>query len=365
MTLKTIEHLSVDDLCQRGDHFALPSLTNDPNEDIGLFSLRLSLIAFASTYEAIGRDLARTQSCNGEDERYRREYFERYITAILYSHHFTELALKKLLRTRGKLLPLKLEFDACQLDDLSKGSSLDADKINTIEFSEALKRIVRLVSEKRLKDSISEYVHEHQSVLRKLNTLRNRLWHRGTYVLHYDALDCLFGRDVLPLMFELVQIYKDGLVSYWRPPALHCGIDPFEEIKRVYSDCTQSDMDARRVAIYKELARAAYRNPLAPLKADLPASSLVNRKIRADNNQLVRPAQTECEFHQPDRVIPCPVCGAKTLMKFSSETDGPDGTVSVFTSEIRCALCSLELDRQVISEDMREPKAILDLFGIK
>lgn len=363
MTLKTIKHLSVDALCQRGGHFALPSLTKDPSEDIGLFSLRLSLIAFASTYEAIGRDLARTQMFNDEHERYRREYFERYIATILYAHHFTELALKKLLRNKGKLLPLKLEFDACQLDDLSNGSSLDADKINTIEFSEALKRIVRLVSEKRLEDSISGYVNKHQSVLRGLNSLRNRLWHRGTYVLHYDALDCLFGRDVLPLMFELVQLYKDGAVSYWRPPALHCDVDPFEEIKRVYLDRNPSGSDAKRVAIYKELARAAYRNPLAPLKADLPDSPIVNRMIRANNNQLVRPAQAECAFHQPDAVVPCPVCGAKTLMKFSADTDGPDGASSVFTSEIRCALCSLELDRKVLPDDMREPKAIIDLFG--
>lgn len=91
----------------------------------------------------------------------------------------------------------------------------DTKKLKSIEFSEAIKRLKRLVDEQIITDEAAIILAQHQDELISLNTLRNTIIHRGKRILHYCELDEYFSQFILPVMIELFNCkYYEGYL--WR-----------------------------------------------------------------------------------------------------------------------------------------------------
>ena len=105
--------------------------------------------------------------------------------------HFTELFIKEALRKEHPLLANEASSKPVILYKLLKREPIEPSElegINTIEFSDAFKRFIMLLDEGKIKDKKLRFVKNYKEPLERLNYLRNRMWHRGTFVLRYPAL---------------------------------------------------------------------------------------------------------------------------------------------------------------------------------
>ena len=233
--------------------------------DIALLSLRTAMKAYFSTYRPMRHSLHLYAVGARPDERtlehnIPHEYCEFAAEAILHFQHFIELIVKDILRREHPLLADVASDDAVILHKLlmSEPLSLDEERgLRSLEFSESYKRLHKLIGAGRVDAKEFGFVADGKPWIDQLNVLRNRIWHRGAYVLHYPALDELVGRYILPFVVQVAELERYDL-PMWRHKKLSCGIDPIEEIVR---EVATSPFDLKKVAFLKELGRAAYNCP--------------------------------------------------------------------------------------------------------
>lgn len=325
------------------DGFRLPDL--EARQDHALSSLGLAIRAYVSTPHAIHGKLFLTEPGADEEEQRIRDYnlFTRYSDAafetIVHLQHFAELVVKEALRQDHELLVVLAENHHAQLHDLLHGkpvNAADAEKLNAIEASVALSRACKLLEAGKL-DPKYGFVKAHRPFLEKLNGLRNRLWHRGTLVLRYAALDELVGRFALPFVRAATSVEPYAkYAGVWRPKALHCKLDALAEIERELSG---SSWSVPKVAFLKEMARAAHENPLT----DSTFFADDNRRKRRMVEETVAKIGVS-EVSAIDRTTVCPVCGMTALIVYEDGDDnGGEGPFVRYTWMAKCEGCTLEL----------------------
>lgn len=311
-------------------------------QDFALLSLRASLQAYFSTFAAIGRTLSSNDSSDRFNHpAYPLGYLEAYMSAVIHAHHFLELATKQILRREHELLALTAQRDHLVLFKLIRGTALgpnELDDINTPEFSEALARLCALVKAEVVSNSHAHIVATNHAFLQQFNTLRNRLWHRGRFCLHYQPFDELYGRHLLPVLADLASVYPAAGQSAWMYRTLACGIDPIKEIRIEYARTRPPPWSLEKVALLKEMARAAYLVP-ARIRMHCAQSQAKVLQIRARD-------QADVEYATDVKV--CPVCGFETLLVFSvsqemitNTDDNPDFVDAV--SEVKCTCCTFQV----------------------
>jgi hypothetical protein len=256
---------------------------------------------------------------------------------------FAELICKSLLVTEHPLLAVAgIDHQHDLLYRLIKGpqpSETELNELKWIEFSLTLERILELVQEKRLSSTTYGFVVRAAPALRTINVLRNRLLHRGRFILHYDALDQLFVEHLIPFALKAVELplYKD-LDRFWRPPPLQYKIDPISELASTSSE----GIDLHRIAFFKELTRASYEREILP-----PVHFNKERKRFIDR------AQEAAASHEGVYDIrECPVCGIMSLAVFDDSDNEEDDNGNIVkhwwhTFQVRCEGCGLRLDNEV------------------
>jgi len=219
---------------------------------------------------------------------------------------------------------------------------IDYEKLKSVEFSLALERFCELVKKGRLDEKQLDFILQAKGWLVQLNNLRNRLWHRGSYILRYNALDQLVGKYILPFLLNVVSLpdYSDN-ERFWKYGILSCGIDPIQEIISHFKSCDKYDIG--KIAFLKELGRASFENPLT------------TKSYRYSDNQHRAEKMAEIESDSPrgNRIETCPVCGTRSLVVFDDfEVDGPtsDGVykykiASRFNWEVKCSCCSFTINQ--------------------
>ena len=83
--------------------------------------------------------------------------------------------------------------------------------------------------------------------------------HRGIFVLHYEALDQLMIKYAIPLInaIDLRKFFRKKSIRYkWKYKQINCGINPLQKLESI------KNYDVKKVALIKEVMRAAYENPL-------------------------------------------------------------------------------------------------------
>lgn len=267
-------------------------------------------------------------------------YVEAAFETIIHFQHFAEIVAKRVLSEAHPLLPVSqtgarhhvLVFDLLKA---GKPPEEDVDALPWMEFSDSLERLVALLDKKKLDAATLSFFTEHDAALKVVNGLRNRLLHRGRFILRYDALDELVAGYLLPFALSATQLPPYAVLPYWKPPKLACGLDPLAEMVR------PGAYELRRVAFFKALAHASFRNPLAHRGFLDPEQT----------ERIQRHAEESAALDDPevDDVRVCPVCGVKSLALIKntdSDEDPNTGNVTKWWWNIfmvKCGCCEFEV----------------------
>lgn len=135
--------------------------------------------------------------------------------------------------------------------------------------------------------------------------MRNRIWHRGTFVLRYNALDLFIGKHLLPLIVQITSLpeYKT-LLNRWMFKPLHLGIDLINEIIK---ECSKTNYDISKIAFLKEMGRSAYENPLKH------SFTYFNKEIISRSQRIAQAEVNENPTAQATHINECPVCGKSVV----------------------------------------------------
>ena len=147
---------------------------------------------------------------------------------------------------------------------------------------------------------------------------------------------------MFPFVKKVVRLNKyANREKLWKYDRLECGIDPIDII---IADWDQGKYDPMKVAMLKELARAAYEGPA---RYDDPIEELLDNDKKRERAE--RLAAAELRERVGTAVSECPVCGAKALVQYDDymidyEADGSPVYGPSFPYRFRCASCSLDIN---------------------
>ncbi|PDW05107.1 hypothetical protein [Candidatus Viridilinea mediisalina] len=348
-----MDNNTVNQLTDDGFSFAQPG--SDITE-LALLSLKIALESYFFTYSSVKFTISQLENPvdldqDQIDRLHNSKYRQLYAETIVHFQHFAELASKDLLRSEHALLIVEATNFPVILHKLLKGEEItpsEWENLKSVEFSETLDRIRKLNADARLPPTFSLFAQYDHS-LKRLNNLRNRIWHRGTYVLRYKALDRFITGCILPFIVDVTNLPNyASRTNLWKYKALSCGIDPLTEL---IAHTQNGDYTLGKVAFLKELARAAYRNPIRPVpergfgrSAIVEGNSLAKQRARKDAEAIARQGDAHA-------LRPCPVCGVESLVLYSEvEIEGdsmaPEAIWS-FTNAAVCTCCSFSVDNAI------------------
>ncbi|KAI2685061.1 hypothetical protein [Pseudomonas sp. TNT3] len=326
-------------------------------DDLALVSLRVALKSFFSTYAKLRGRISNIKNSSGTTQEvidsYSLNYAEAYAETVVHFQHFAELICKSFLRNDHPLLSDVGSGKAGVLHSLLHNKKLTAEEekqVRSIEFSEALKRLKELIKSNKLKDHTNlQFIITHFDTLTELNTLRNRVWHRGLYVLEYSALDEFVGKYVLPFVRDVVSHqFFAGKEIIWKYASPHCGLDPIDEIIKHFS--TEA-YNLDKVAYLKEIGRSAYDDKLPKGPKSSKPFKFTFLLYDAERKRAERIAASEAkrDFHE---VCLCPTCGANSLIiheETDSDFDDEGSPIKWyrFTHAAKCEYCGLSLDDEI------------------
>ena len=171
------------------------------------------------------------------------------------------------------------------------------------------------------------------------------MWHRGTYILRYPALDDFIGIYILPFVNEIINLPKySKALPFWKYPVLHCEVDPIKEIISLYKSGVPN---LGKTALLKELGRAAYANPIRQVSFFKHFNKILSAKAE-------RIAKEEKFSSDVEKICTCPVCGVKSLVVYNetysnAEDLGEDEVLNEpyevwqYTWQVKCMCCTFEI----------------------
>jgi hypothetical protein len=319
--------------------------------NLALISLRIALQAYFGTYQPMRYFLHIFDGKHGQkviDFNHSIDYSQNCAECIVHFQHFAELICKDFLRAEHQLLAIDASNKPVILDKLLKNEPVtdqDLEGVQSIEFAESLKRLCALIRDRKLGKGKLDFILSAKPLLERLNGLRNRAWHRGIFILRYPALDQLVGGFVLPLIQNVTAIEEyAAMEEYWRYEPISCEIDPIEEIIK---ECATGSPDIGKIALLKELGRAAYDNPL---KSDV-MSEYFNEELKRRATHI---AQSERSEPGVSAVKDCPVCGVKSLVVYDEmeidegDTERDEWTRAYrYTWQVECTCCTFKINHHL------------------
>jgi hypothetical protein len=336
--------------------------------DLALISLKIALESYFATYQSFRHRLHIFKKATGTHEEldfnHSNEYCERSADCIVHFQHFAELVCKTILRNDHPLLADVAAGRPEIVHKLLHGEELTTDEeagVQSVEFSLALERLAALVDAKKLKDHAdAAFFVKHKDTLYQLNKLRNRVWHRGLFILRYTALDSFVGGYILPFVQDVLKhptYSSNGYLGTPSQPA--CGIDP---ITAIIEHFASENYDIGKVAFLKELGRAAYHNPLSISgKRDAKIDKIFSMFHAPDRARAEKIAKALVSHG--DQVEDCPVCNVKSLViyedtdSYPSEENEDVDIVYSYTHTATCMNCTFD----VHGSDMENASA----YGLK
>lgn len=324
------------------------------NDDLAFHTLRLAITSYFSTYKAMEMNF----NIYKEDKNFleSQEYIGLYISTIIHFQHFFELFIKSILRDIDELLVIEGVKDPYVLYKLIQKEEIKPNEdinINSIGFNRTIEVFTKL-KEHNLIDKKYYFLDEYKREIKALNNLRNRILHRGLYILPYKELDIFLVKRILPIINEIQELEEaERKYKVWVGKDLACGIDILQSL---CSEGRGEFVNHRNIALLKELGRASYSNPL--YSEDEGFGNFYGKL----NNIMIRKyesiANVEMNIEQVDHIEQCPCCGSNTLACYIDEEceyDEYEGkyyisdVFDIFT-EATCTCCSFKIN-QFINED--------------
>lgn len=316
-------------------------------DDIAMISLKIAINAYFSTYHAVMYNFIAIKNPPKKWEKDRQDqnnymdaYFECYAEAITHFHHYIELKLKRILEKENPLLVIEIKNPLTLYKLVSKQidfENIPEKDIRALGFREILNILCALIKEEKM-SSDYKFILEKREDINKLNNLRNRLVHRGMYILRYKSFDNFIGKIVLPFIDQLVRIgdHKEDLYDlYASPLPINCNINP---LKIIIEDFKQNKYNMGKIALLKELGRAWLQNNYN--------GETYNFTLLRQEHAVAYENAAKKFMLDVDEVKLCPVCGMNTLLSYFEDVDVNEGSISYVTS-VRCIQCGFELQKGV------------------
>lgn len=238
----------------------------DDNHNVSFYSLSIGLEEYFETYHRICIYLSRDErddkeKINRKVQKNGTSYIKSYLNIAIHLQHFFELETKRLLEKEHVLFAVDDKRDPIILNKLLKNITLDGEdtkNLRSIEFSEAIDRLKKLVENGILTDEVAVLFVNNYKLLKALNNLRNTIIHRGKRIMQYCELDEFLSQYVLPFLKEVLncRYYR------WHLNQLKSkGVYDF--ICNIIDEGKNSTISYSKVAFEKELARCnliVYKN---------------------------------------------------------------------------------------------------------
>ena len=348
--MKEVEMLPVNEkLCSKN----IKSLGWKSDESAAFLSLKTSLQAYFETYRATYEGLSDPLKFDDSILLSKFEsglYKTLYFTTITHFQNFFELILKDFLRKIDELLAVKWneKFTASLYRKIKSKELCCNIFYQSIEFSEALKRL-KIIQKENPKDDIVKkieflLVKENDETLNFLNDLRNRIWHRGLYYLFYSNLDRFICGKILPLVKQITDLDWYSENKEWTYKNLKCGVDP---IASLINEASKHHINYEKIALLKEMGRAAYHNPIVQLDDNCsPIEIAFKENCNREKMKYVNVKITAARDVFSSKVCDCPVCGQKTFLKYELDDPSYDENECYphfIPEKLKCETCSFEV----------------------
>ena len=172
------------------------------NHNVAFYSLSIGLEEYFETYHQVCVYLSEYERDDKEKINYKAEkngigYIKSYLNIAIHIQHFFELETKRLLEKEHVLFAVDDKGDPIILNKLLKNISLnseDTKNLKSVEFSEAIDRLKKLVENGILTDEVAILFVSNYKLLKALNNLRNTIIHRGKRIMKDCELDDFFSQ---------------------------------------------------------------------------------------------------------------------------------------------------------------------------
>lgn len=292
-------------------------LDTDYKKDAAYYSLIIGLTEYFDTYhpntlnnhgDAKNKTEINNKYENGSD------YTKNVINIFIHLQHFLELQVKKELESINLLMSSRIK-DPIILEKVLNNKSLSDEEIAkcySVEMSDAVNRLCRLVKNGLLTTPSSKVLSDNRSTIEFVTDMRNRIMHRGKYIMKYCELDQVMSQHVLVLFKELL-----SLPNYSKYNKLLNGQIITALIEPIIQSGAKSSVDYSEIALYKAFAKARasdkYKEHLSFYKADKQAkwTEQVQKNYSSENFGVVQ-------------YIKCPCCKNDTLAVIFDIVDGEE-----------------------------------------
>lgn len=292
---------------QKDDNFYFVS-GNNTTKDAAYYSLHIGIEAYLKTYSAVAMSLRSHYDGENQINRAAQEndkYIECYINIAIHIQHFFELEIKRILESKHVLFAVDTKGNPLITYKILQNEELkpeDTKKLKSIEFSDALNRLIKLVNENIIKDEVARIFVTNKDLLIAINFLRNTTLHRGHRFLKYCSLDMLFAQNLLPLIKEILEQPYYRLYRHFMDG---CGV--YEIIDKIIMEGNASNINYSQIALLKEIGRC---------KIELISKPTLDEN--KDNEYIEKTVQKKM-FYNCDDVIKtdkkCPCCQYNTIFE--------------------------------------------------
>lgn len=363
--MSKIRKSSLEQICSNQNGLSIEKVEFYNIPVMALLSLEEGLRSYFSTYDYVRGQL----ECYAEDKpikpdylkKYTEEYHKLYAKIIFHFQHFFELILKDFLRKDHLLLADKVSNHTALYDILhpKKGQSYSVS--TSIEFRETLERICALIDKRNFKNGRLAFISNNKLVLDNLNNLRNRLVHKGTFILKFNMLDEFMCGHILPIVSQLMKLSPHNKYKkIWQPKPLECKLNLIESLIHCYET---EGYNYKKINFIKELGRAAYQVPkseewkknLVDLETDwfISLFALKNSEasVQVAYNKLVEYVNDPMQANHLFMDV-CPVCGVPSMTifgdgEFMDIDESRFRKVGAYTWSAECHFCSLHLYKEL------------------
>lgn len=319
--------------------------TNGKYKSMAFFSLVNALKTYFKTAYDL-TDIIKKEGSSTQDQLDKETIYSGYATdvcdTILHLQHFIELYLKEVLLSVSPLLvyDIKKEYEIqLKLIQNQTIQNRDLEKIYYIECGEAIDKLKKIINEPAFVHY--KFLGNHFDFFTQINKLRNRIAHRGVFVLKYEYLDVLFGKYVFPFISDLKQSDPDYTYILKKDFELKLNVNPFDELIQEYKKINPNKY---KVYVLKMIAHAAYNNKIPSDESTQYGkimSSFYKEKRKNEEYKANAIYNSNDLNHQIHKLVNCPVCGCKTLFVYYDYCDEEDnnGQTTKYYNWINAILC--------------------------
>lgn len=225
--------------------------------NVAFYSLTIALEEYFETYHRVFLKLSKYHRADRKiinlKCKEQARFVKSYLNIAIHIQHFFELETKRILEGENILYAVDDKGDPIILHKLLNNIQLseeDTKGLKSVEFSEAIKRLKKLVDSGGIVDQVAKILADNVKLLNALNQIRNTIIHRGKRIMLYCDLDDLFSQEIFPLIKKILECtYYNWYLSTYEYKGY------YDAICNIINEGKSTTVDYSKIAFEKEMAR--------------------------------------------------------------------------------------------------------------